>query len=97
MADSGRPVPHCPMMAISIPSAALPILLVAMVRQHRHGAEYPTAKALCSNPPIVLHALCNHVLTNQASALDVAGWHRSLTLSKTDIVAPIDFLALTSA
>jgi hypothetical protein len=43
-----------------------------MVRSHREGEEYPTAEVLLGNLPIVLRALCDHVLTGQTSALDVA-------------------------
>ena len=46
--------------------------LVAMVRSHRKGEAYPTPEQLLHNLPVVLRALCDHVLTGQTSALDVA-------------------------
>ncbi|MCB1782240.1 MAG: hypothetical protein KDJ34_19550 [Candidatus Competibacteraceae bacterium] len=46
--------------------------LVAMVRSHRKGEAYPTPEQLLHNLPVVLRALCDHVLTGQATALDVA-------------------------
>ena len=36
------------------------------------GEEYPTGEVLLGNLPKVLRALCDHVLTGQATALDVA-------------------------
>lgn len=54
------------------PESATTDALIAMVRSHREGEEYPTAETLLGNLPIVLRALCDHVLTGQASALDVA-------------------------
>lgn len=46
--------------------------LVAMVRGHRAGEEYPTAEVLLGNLPKVLRALCDHLLSGEATALDVA-------------------------
>ena len=43
-----------------------------MVRSHREGQEYPTAEVLLGNLPKVLRVLCDHVLTGQATPLDVA-------------------------
>lgn len=43
-----------------------------MVRGHRTGEEYPTAETLLGNLPIVLRALCDHLLSDEATALDVA-------------------------
>ena len=54
------------------PESATTDALIAMVRRHREGEEYPTAETLLGNLPIVLRALCDHVLTGQASTLDVA-------------------------
>lgn len=34
--------------------------------------EYPTAEQLLGNLPVVLRALCDHVLTGQSTPLDVA-------------------------
>ena len=43
-----------------------------MVRSHREGEEYPTAEVLLGNLPKVLRALCDHLLSGEATALDVA-------------------------
>ena len=43
-----------------------------MVRSHRAGEEYPTAEVLFGNLPEVLRALCDHLLSGEATALDVA-------------------------
>ena len=54
------------------PESATTDRLVATVRRHREGQEYPTAEVLLGNPPLALRAVCDHVLTGQATALDVA-------------------------
>ena len=36
------------------------------------GEDYPTAEVLLGNLPKVLHALCDHILAGQTTALDVA-------------------------
>ena len=46
--------------------------LVALVHSHRQGEEYPTGEVLLGNLPKVLRALCDHVLSGEATALDVA-------------------------
>jgi len=46
--------------------------LIAMVRSHREGEEYPTGEVLLGNLPKMLHALCDHLLSGEATALDVA-------------------------
>lgn len=46
--------------------------LVAMVRSHRAGEEYPTPEQLLGNLPVALRALCDHLLSGEATALDVA-------------------------
>ena len=43
-----------------------------MVRSHREGEDYPTAEVLLGNLPVVLRALCDHLLSGEATALDVA-------------------------
>ena len=43
-----------------------------MVRSHREGEDYPTAEVLLGNLPKVLRALCDHLLSGEATALDVA-------------------------
>lgn len=69
-----KPYPDSPRPTIDDldPESATTDRLVAMVRSHREGEEYPAADVLLGNLPKVLRALCDHVLTGQASALDVA-------------------------
>ena len=43
-----------------------------MVRSHREGEAYPTPEQLLVNLPVALRALCDHLLTGEATALDVA-------------------------
>ena len=45
---------------------------IALIRRHRAGEEYPTAEVLLGNLPKVLRALCDHLLSGEATALDVA-------------------------
>ena len=45
--------------------------LVALVRSHRAGEDYPTAEVLLGNLPKVLRALCDYLLSGEATALDV--------------------------
>lgn len=46
--------------------------LIAMVRQHREGQTYPTSEQLLNNLPVALRSLCDHLLSGDATALDVA-------------------------
>jgi hypothetical protein len=54
------------------PESATTDALVTMVRRHREGEDYPTAEVLLGNLPQVLRALCDHRLSGEATALDVA-------------------------
>lgn len=72
MTDSDYPAPHRPTVDDLDPESATTDALIAMVRSHREGEEYPTAEVLLGNLPVVLRALCDHVLTGQATAMDVA-------------------------
>ncbi|HPE71450.1 MAG TPA: hypothetical protein PK018_04620 [Candidatus Competibacter sp.] len=72
MTDFAYPAPHRPTVDDLDPQRATTDALVAMVRQHRQGEEYPTAEVLRDNLPLVLRALCDHVLTGPATALEVA-------------------------
>ena len=45
---------------------------IALIRRHRAGEEYPTAEVLLGNLPKVLRALCDHLLSSEATALDIA-------------------------
>jgi len=72
MTDPAYPAPHRLTVDDLNPEQATTDALVAMVRRHRAGEEYPTAEVLLGNLPKVLRALCDHVLTGEATALDVA-------------------------
>lgn len=72
MSDKPYPDPHRQTIDDLDPESATTDRLIALVLSHRQGEEYPTAETLLGNLPIVLRALCDHVLTGQASALDVA-------------------------
>ena len=72
MTDPAYPAPHRLTLDDLDPESATTEALITMVRQHRQDEDYPTAETLLGNLPIVLRALCDHVLTGQASALDVA-------------------------
>lgn len=54
------------------PESATTDRLIAMVRRHREGADYPTPEQLLGNLPVVLRALCDHLLSGEATALDAA-------------------------
>jgi hypothetical protein len=72
MTDKPYPDPPRPTLDDLDPESATTDRLIAMVRDHRAGEDYPTAEVLIGNLPTVLRALCDHVLTGQATALDVA-------------------------
>lgn len=72
MTDPAYPAPHRLTVDDLNPESATTDALIAMVRQHRQDEEYPTPEQLLANLPIVLRALCDHVLTGQATAVDVA-------------------------
>ena len=72
MTDPAYPAPHRLTLDDLDPESATTDRLIAMVRSHREGEEYPTAETLLGNLPIVLRALCDHLLSGEATALDVA-------------------------
>ena len=72
MAEKPYPDPLRPTIEDLDPESATTDRLIAMVRSHREGQEYPTAEVLIGNLPKVLRVLCDHVLTGQATPLDVA-------------------------
>ena len=72
MTDPAYPAPHRLTLDDLDPESATTDRLVEMVRSHRQGEEYPTAETLLGNLPIVLRALCDHLLSGEATALDVA-------------------------
>ena len=72
MTDTPYPHPHRLTINNLDPESATTDVLIAMVRSHRKGEAYPTPEQLLHNLPVVLRALCDHVLTGQTTALDVA-------------------------
>ena len=69
-----QPYPDPPRQTVDDldPESATTDRLIAMVRSHREGEEYPTGEVLLGNLPKVLRALCDHLLSGEATALDVA-------------------------
>ncbi len=72
MTDPADPAPHRPTLDDLDPESATTDRLIAMVRQHRQGEEYPTPEQRLGNLPIVLRVLCDHLLSGKATALEVA-------------------------
>ena len=72
MTDTRYADPHPLSLDDLDPESATTDQLIARVRSHRKGEEYPTAEVLLGNLPVVLCALCDHVLSGEATALDVA-------------------------
>ena len=72
MTDKPYSDPHRQTIDDLDPASATTDRLITLVRSHRQGEDYPTAEVLLGNLPVALRALCDHVLTGQASALDVA-------------------------
>jgi DUF1680 family protein len=72
MIDPAYPAPPRQTLDDLDPESATTDRLIAMVRSHREGEDYPTAEVLLGNLPVVLRALCDYVLTGEATALDVA-------------------------
>ena len=69
-----KPYPDLPRPTLDDldPEMATTDRLIALVRSHRQGEIYPTGEQLLGNLPTVLRALCDHILTGEATALDVA-------------------------
>ena len=72
MTDKPYSDPHRQTIDDLDPESATTDRLITLVRSHRQGEEYPTAETLLGNLPIVLRALCDHLLSGEATALDVA-------------------------
>ena len=72
MTDPPYPAPHRLTLDDLDPESATTDALIAMVRRHRQGEDYPTPETLLGNLPVVLRALCDHLLSGEATALDVA-------------------------
>ena len=72
MTDPAYPAPPRPTLDDLDPETATTDQLVALVRSHRQGEEYPTGEQLLGNLPKVLRALCDYLLSGEATALDMA-------------------------
>ena len=72
MIDKPYSDPHRPTIDDIDPESATTDRLIALVRSHRGGQEYPIAEVLLDNLPVILRALCDHLLSGEATALDVA-------------------------
>jgi hypothetical protein len=72
MPDETYPAPPRQTLDDLDPESATTDRLIALVRSHREGEEYPTAEVLLGHLPKVLRALCDHGLSGEATALDVA-------------------------
>ena len=72
MTDTRYAAPHPLSLDDLDPATIATDQLVALVRSHRQGEEYPTAEVLLGNLPVALRALCDYVLSGEATALDVA-------------------------
>ena len=72
MTDLPYPAPPRQTLDDLDPESATTDRLIALARGHREGEEYPTAEVLLGNLPVVLRALCDHRLSGEATALDVA-------------------------
>jgi len=72
MDDTPYSTPHRQTLADLDPESATTDALVAMVRSHRAGLDDPTPEPLLANLPVVLRALCDHRLTGEVTALDMA-------------------------
>ena len=72
MTDHTYPTPHRQTLADLDPESATTDRLIALARSHREGETYPTPEQLLANLPVVLRALCDYLLTGEATALDAA-------------------------
>ena len=72
MPDPAYPAPPPLSLDDLDPDSATTDRLIALVRRHREGEEYPTAEVLLGNLPKVLRALCDHLLSGEAPSLDMA-------------------------
>lgn len=72
MTNKPYPAPPRPTLEDLDPESATTDRLIARVRQHRQGEEYPTPEQRLGNLPVALRALCDHLLSGEATALDAA-------------------------
>ena len=88
MADTLYPTPPSESLADLDPKSATTDRLIAMVRSRHAGEDYPTGETVLANLPVVLRALCDHLLSGQATALDVAYRLASLIDAVETVQAP---------
>ena len=69
--NKSYPEPQCQTIDDLDPASATTDHLIAMIRSHREDETYPTQKQLLDNLPVALLAICDHLLSGEASALDV--------------------------
>ena len=72
MTDQPYPDPPRPTLDDLDPESATTDRLIAMVRSHREDRDDLDAETLLANLPVVLRALCDYLLSGEATALDVA-------------------------
>lgn len=72
MTDPAYPTPPRQTLDDLDPECATTDRLVAMVHRHREGEDYPTPEQRPGNLPVALRALCDHLLSGEATALDAA-------------------------
>jgi hypothetical protein len=72
MTDRLYPAPHPESIDDLDPETATTDRLIAMVRRHREDRDDLDAETLLANLPVVLRALCDHLMSGEATALDVA-------------------------
>lgn len=70
MSDSPYPAPHRLTLDALDPESVTTDRLIALVRSHRAGEAYPTPEQLLNNLPVALRAICDYLLSGQATALD---------------------------
>ena len=88
MPDQPYPDPPRPTLDDLNPESATTDALIAMARSHRAGLDDPTPEQLLANLPVVLRALCDHLLSGEATALDVADRLASLIDAVETVQAP---------
>jgi hypothetical protein len=72
MTHKPDPDPSRPTLDDLDPETATTDRLIAMARRHREDRDDPDAETLLANLPVVLRALCDYLLTGEATALDAA-------------------------
>ena len=82
------PTPPHQTLADLDPETATTDQMVVMAHAHRAGEDYPTGETVLANLPVGLRALCDHLLSGEATALDVADRLASLIDAVETVQAP---------